>query len=446
LIKGDVLLSMDINNILEKASVFIKKAVEAENAGRLSEALDNYTRGLKHYEAVMRLKDNDHIKKAIAGHVTLYCESAEAIKQRLASNDAGKQDLPNPTNNGGGGGGTSLSLLHSDNQQQENDERRQMQDHLALTKMDGSECKVSWDDIVGLEHVKSLLQQTLILPIEIPQVFVGNCRPIKSILLYGPPGTGKTFLAKAMATNAGRNFYPVTSADLISKYVGDSEKQIKVLFETLKVNRPCILFMDELEALCCKREEVTHTKTVQQFLIQLDGITTGGSTDGIFFMGCTNVPWSLDIGMRRRLERRIYIPLPTEEERKEMIQFYLSKNANIITEAQFKDLASRTPYFSCSDIKTLAETACMKPTGMILNAEAFEVVNKTHLRPYDGPLPMKNVHLCPYAEVADKSKIMVPEVTYKHVLSALKEIKCTISEEELHQYEEWTQQFGSVLS
>merc|ERR1712097_98384 len=112
---------------------------------------------------------------------------------------------------------------------------------------------VSWDDVAGLDAAKAALQEAVVLPLRFPSLFTGERRPWRGILLYGPPGTGKTHLAKAVATEVDATFFSVSSSDLVSKWVGESEKLVRALFESASQKRPSVVFIDEVDALCTSR-------------------------------------------------------------------------------------------------------------------------------------------------------------------------------------------------
>jgi vacuolar protein-sorting-associated protein 4 len=153
----------------------------------------------------------------------------------------------------------------------------------------------------------------VILPIKFPQLFQGKRKPWRGILLYGPPGTGKSFLAKAVATEAASTFFSVASSDLVSKWLGESEKLVNNLFTMARQKRPSIVFIDEVDSLCSARgdtESESARRIKTEFLIQMDGV--GADMDGILVLGATNLPWGLDKAILRRFERRVYIPLPEE--------------------------------------------------------------------------------------------------------------------------------------
>merc|ERR1719228_2100751 len=173
---------------------------------------------------------------------------------------------------------------------------------------------IQWSDVAGLDKAKELLKEAVILPIAFPQLFIGKRQAWNGILLYGPPGTGKSYLAKAVATEANNStFFSVSSSDLVSKYVGESEKLVKNLFEMARAEKPSIIFIDEVDSLCGSRsdnESESARRIKTEFLVQMQGV--GNDTDGILVLGATNIPWQLDAAIRRRFEKRIYIDLPED--------------------------------------------------------------------------------------------------------------------------------------
>lgn len=170
---------------------------------------------------------------------------------------------------------------------------------------------VRWDDIAGLEEAKKILKQALILPKTFDFIFSDNAPKWKGMLMYGPPGTGKTFLAKACATECDSTFLSISSADLMSKYQGESEKLVKELFELAREKQPAIIFIDEIDSICGTRgegENESSWRVKNEILTQMDGI--GAKNSQIYFMGATNIPWSLDPAIRRRFDHKVFIPLP----------------------------------------------------------------------------------------------------------------------------------------
>ena len=134
---------------------------------------------------------------------------------------------------------------------------------------------VTWDDVAGLEAAKSSLQEAVLIPIKHPELFQGELQPWMGILLYGPPGTGKSFLAKACANQAEGTFFSISSSDLVSKWLGESERLVKELFRLARENRPAIIFIDEIDSLLGKRtegENETSRRIKTEFLVQMQGV------------------------------------------------------------------------------------------------------------------------------------------------------------------------------
>jgi vacuolar protein-sorting-associated protein 4 len=200
------------------------------------------------------------------------------------------------------------------------------------------------------------------LPTKFPQLFTGERKPWRGILLYGPPGTGKSYLAKACATEADGTFFSISSSDLVSKWLGESERLVKQLFKLARENKPAIIFIDEIDSLCGSRSEgenETSRRIKTEFLVQMQGV--GNDNDGILVLGASNVPWELDPAIRRRFEKRIYIPLPDPMARMAQFKIRLGKTPNNLTEQDYVDLGHATEGYSGSDITVVVKEAMMMP-------------------------------------------------------------------------------------
>lgn len=202
---------------------------------------------------------------------------------------------------------------------------------------------VSWNDVAGLELAKEALKEAVILPIKFPHLFTGQRKPWRGILLYGPPGTGKSYLAKAVATESNATFFSVSSSDLVSKWLGESERLVKQLFQMARENKPAIVFIDEVDSLCGSRgegESEASRRIKTEFLVQMNGV--GNDMDGVLVLGATNIPWQLDAAIRRRFERRIYIPLPEVNARANLFALNIGNTPCTLGQAEFKQLADLT--------------------------------------------------------------------------------------------------------
>lgn len=161
----------------------------------------------------------------------------------------------------------------------ESDEEKGKEKKKLMSQLEGAivmeKPNIKWSDVAGLEGAKEALKEAVILPIRFPQLFTGNRKPWKGILLFGPPGTGKSYLAKAVATEAGNStFLSVSSSSLVSKWLGESEKLVRSLFELARENKPSIIFIDEIDSLCSTRsdnESESARRIKTEFLVQMQG-------------------------------------------------------------------------------------------------------------------------------------------------------------------------------
>ncbi|XP_077319153.1 katanin p60 ATPase-containing subunit A-like 2 [Lithobates pipiens] len=236
---------------------------------------------------------------------------------------------------------------------------------------------VRWDDIIGLDAAKRLVKEAVVYPIRYPQLFTGILSPWKGLLLYGPPGTGKTLLAKAVATECNTTFFNISASTIVSKWRGDSEKLVRVLFELARYHAPSTIFLDELESVMSQRgtgpggEHEGSRRMKTELLVQMDGLSR--SDDLVFVLAASNLPWELDYAMLRRLEKRILVDLPSKEAREVMIRHWLPPVSNtggveLRTELQYSTLGEETDGYSGSDIKLVCKEAAMRPVRKIFDA------------------------------------------------------------------------------
>jgi len=179
-----------------------------------------------------------------------------------------------------------------------------------------SDPNVHFDDIIGLEDAKRFVREAVVYPIKYPQLFKGKLlKPWKGLLLYGPPGTGKTMIAKAVATECKTTFFNISASSIVSKWRGESEKLVRVLFELARHHAPSTIFIDELDSIMSVRDGSDHEgsrRMKTELLIQMDGLV---DMENVFVLAASNLPWALDQAMLRRLEKRIFVDLPTMENR-----------------------------------------------------------------------------------------------------------------------------------
>uniref|UniRef100_A0A3P8YB42 Katanin p60 ATPase-containing subunit A-like 2 n=1 Tax=Esox lucius TaxID=8010 RepID=A0A3P8YB42_ESOLU len=236
---------------------------------------------------------------------------------------------------------------------------------------------VRWDNIIGLQAAKRLVKEAVVYPIKYPQLFTGILSPWKGLLLYGPPGTGKTLLAKAVATECNTTFFNISASSIVSKWRGDSEKLVRVLFELARYHAPSTIFLDELESVMSQRgtggggEHEGSRRMKTELLVQMDGLAR--SDDLVFVLAASNLPWELDHAMLRRLEKRILVGLPSGPAREAMISHWLppfscTGGVELRTELAYDTLAQKTEGYSGSDIRLVCKEAAMRPVRKIFDA------------------------------------------------------------------------------
>lgn len=217
--------------------------------------------------------------------------------------------------------------------------------------------KVKWSDVAGLKEAKLILQEAVVLPVLIPEFFKGIRRPWRGILMIGPPGTGKTMMAKAVATECRTTFFNVSASTLISKYRGESEKLVRLLFDMARFYAPSTIFIDEIDSLCSARGSDSEHEASRRFkaelLIQMDGLNAAVNDEKVIMvLAATNHPWDIDEAFRRRFEKRIYIELPQIEARCDLLNLNL-KDITLCEDIDLMEVAKKLDGHSCSDVSNI---------------------------------------------------------------------------------------------
>ncbi|KAJ1689797.1 hypothetical protein LUZ63_013952 [Rhynchospora breviuscula] len=255
---------------------------------------------------------------------------------------------------------------------------------------------VKWENIKGLENAKRLLKEAVVMPIKYPKYFTGLLSPWKGILLFGPPGTGKTMLAKAVATECKTTFFNISASSIVSKWRGDSEKLVKVLFELARHHAPSTIFLDEIDSIISQRGEArseheASRRLKTELLIQMDGLAK--TDDLVFVLAATNLPWELDAAMLRRLEKRILVPLPEPEARCAMFEELLPITPGN-PDISYETLVETTEGYSGSDIRLVCKEAAMQPLRRLMAVlEARQEQFQEEELPEVGPVKPEDVEV-----------------------------------------------------
>src|ERR687892_263274 len=292
--------------------------------------------------------------------------------------------------------------------------------------------RVSYEDIGGLKNEVQKVREMIELPLRHPEIFerIGIEAP-KGVLLYGPPGTGKTLLAKAVANETNANFYSIGGPEIMSKFYGESEERLRETFKQAQENAPSIIFIDEIDSIAPKREEVSgdvEKRVVSQLLTLMDGI---GSRGKLVVIGATNRPDAIDPALRRpgRFDREIEIGIPDEDGRFDILQIH-TRGMPLTEDVNLESFAKITHGFVGADLEALSKEAAMRSLRRILpeiNMEQtkipVEVLNKIKITHKDFEDALKDVQPSALREV----HIQRPNVTWDQI-GGLNEVKAELAE------------------
>ena len=408
---------VDINEYKKDFKMFCEKAAACLKEEKNDDAVKFYKKAKTSLESLLKFDENKY-------NHPVYEQKKQEIEKKIEELESKKKKIANKE----GGEG-------------EDDEDAKLKEQLQgtlVTEMPN----VSWDDVAGLENAKRALKEAVILPIQYPQLFEGKRQPWKGILLYGPPGTGKSYLAKAAATETKGRFFSVSAANIVSKFMGESERLIKALFELARKNKPAVIFIDEIDSVLSARSEGENEATRRlktEFLIQMQGV--GKDDKGILVLGATNIPWGLDPAVRRRFQKKIYISLPEAKARKLMVKLNLGDTYNDLTDEQLEILGNLTEGYSGSDIYNLTQDAIYGPLRKCQKATHFKNLDQNHIVPCSpsdhGAFRMK------INDIPNPESLVAPVVTFEDFILSLQKMKPTVSKKDLERQEQFTQEFGS---
>merc|ERR1719184_522928 len=290
---------------------------------------------------------------------------------------------------------------------------------------------VKWADIGGLEATKKKLIEMVVYPIEYPEKFLKfGMMPSRGVLFYGPPGCGKTLLAKAIANECQANFISIKGPELLTMWFGESEANVRDVFDKARSAAPCVLFFDELDSIAKSRGGGSggdaggaSDRVINQILTEMDGM---GSKKNVFIIGATNRPDIIDSAIMRpgRLDQLIYIPLPDEESRISILKANLRKSP-IADSVDLPYLAKMTRGFSGADLTEICQRACKLAIRESIDAD----IRREKEKQKAGATTMD----------VDDDDDPVPEITKAHFEEAMKFARRSVSDNDIKKYEMFSQ-------
>ena len=349
-------MSMAPQELEDSASRYASDAIKADSQGAKGMAIANYQNAIDVLVKITKLYPQAKINQ-------IYQERIVAYKNRiiqLQKINSGIEPVVDPN-----------ATPEEQKQSLEKKEDDSFEDLIMKEKPD-----VKWSECIGLDNAKNALRESIVYPSKRPDLF-----PLgwpRGMLLYGPPGCGKTILAAATANELDGYFITVDAASMMSKWLGEAEKNVSKLFKMARRyaerdNKPVILFVDEVDSLLGERtsEVGGEVRSKNQFLSEMDGVNGKGKEILLYVIGATNKPWSLDAPFLRRFQKRIYVSLPALEAREKLFNLYTAPlNMNIRVNSH--TLARTFDGYSASDIRDVCQSAQLKVVNELFNQPDYK--------------------------------------------------------------------------
>ncbi|KAI4717401.1 AAA-domain-containing protein [Aureobasidium sp. EXF-10727] len=343
------------------------------------------------------------------------------------------------------GGDSATSLTSADFEKAVDDARKNFADSIGAPKIPN----VQWSDVGGLANVKEAVIETIQLPLSRPELFAKGLKKRSGILFYGPPGTGKTLLAKAIATEFSLNFFSVKGPELLNMYIGESEANVRRVFQRARDARPCCVFFDELDSVAPKRGNQGDSggvmdRIVSQLLAELDGMSDGDEGGGgVFVIGATNRPDLLDQALLRpgRFDKMLYLGISDTHEKQQRILEALSRKFTLDPELDLGRVAEKLPFtYTGADLYALCSDAMLKAitrSARIVDARVASINSQRAATSPPQPPISVAYFFDHYATEADTSVIVAEE----DFMAAERELVPSVSADELGHYERVRREF-----
>lgn len=335
----------------------------------------------------------------------------------------------------------TLQLTPSDFDDAIADARQKYSDSIGAPRIPN----VGWDDVGGMEGVKKDILDTIETPLKYPHWFSDGVKKRSGILFYGPPGTGKTLLAKAIATTFSLNFFSVKGPELLNMYIGESEANVRRVFQKARDAKPCVVFFDELDSVAPQRGNQGDSggvmdRIVSQLLAELDGMSTAGG-EGVFVVGATNRPDLLDEALLRpgRFDKMLYLGISDTHEKQQTIMEALTRKFRLAADVSLEEISKRCPFtFTGADFYALCSDAMLNAMTRTANEVDAKIKKLNREREERGEEPVTIRWW--FDHEATKSDIEV-DVAQEDFMKAKDELSPSVSADELQHYLKLRQQF-----
>jgi len=351
----------DSNRVDQGLRKLLEQAISLDNRGLKKEACQHY---LKASKILIKMSNSSSLPSVRKHYIDRAQECVDRVRyiSGIKKKSRGPVDglVAPPTLDVG----TSepATIKEPTMEAEVDDEAKKLQEMISDTILT-ERPTVKMSEVAGLADAKQAIDDAIIAPMKHPELFKGKARqPWRGILFYGPAGCGKTLVAKAVASEVNATFFNVSAANIVSKWLGESERLVLNLFELARKNQPAIIFMDELDSIGVSRsgDDVGGERRLKtQLLTELQGLASK-EDERITLIGATNLPWELDFALRSRFEKKIHVPLPDREARSVIFEIHM-EDVEVSPTVDYDELSDLTEGYSGRDISVVCREAAMEP-------------------------------------------------------------------------------------